>query len=58
MRQAGVGGMILERCPRLVSVVLDEKTRLGLLAGIALLLAAVVLHLWLGADNDSYLVVV
>lgn len=50
--------MMLERCPRLVSVVLDGRIRLVLLAGIALLLAPVVLHLWLGADNDSYLVIV
>jgi len=49
--------MILERCPRLVSVVLDAMSSLVLLAGIALLVAPVVLHLWLGADNDSYLLV-
>jgi hypothetical protein len=49
--------MIRERCPRLVSVVLDAMSSLVLLAGSAMLLAPVVLHLWLGADNDSYLLV-
>jgi hypothetical protein len=49
--------LILERCPRLVSGVLDVMTGLMLSAGFALLFAPVVLYLWLGADNDSYVLI-
>jgi hypothetical protein len=42
---------------RFALAVLGGASGIGLALGIALLLLPVVLHLWLGADNDSYIVV-
>jgi hypothetical protein len=36
---------------------LDVLSNIALAVGIALLVLPVALHLWLGADNDSYLVI-
>jgi hypothetical protein len=43
---------------RITTVVLDSASAITLGAGIAILLVPIVLHLSLGADDDSYLMIV
>lgn len=42
---------------RIASVVTDTAAAIALGLGIALLLLPVVLHLWLGTDNDAYIAI-
>jgi hypothetical protein len=42
---------------RIASVVIDTAAAIALGLGIAILLLPPVLHLWLGADNDAYIVI-
>ena len=42
---------------RITTVVLDSASAITLGLGIALLLLPIVLHLWLGVDNDAYVVI-
>ncbi len=43
---------------RIIAIVLDIASAIALGLGIAILLLPLVLHLWVGADDDSYIMIV
>ena len=49
------GGLGMEK--KITAVVIDVTSAVTLALGVAILLLPIVLHLWLGADNDAYFII-